>query len=542
MPYKTLLLSTTDAAASVVRDILEKYGKDPKEAGQYCLVQLIVPLSITDINAVHELNGGSGIREYILDDDDCPLAIEKQHVKTRGSLSFHIKRRPADYQPRKRKKKPKQIQGELEAGYTKYDDALDKLPYLLEVCPEGHDAQVSKKHYLYLNVTEVGSERSGSIQHSQSLQVFGPNVQPRHCVIAHTEGIVTVTPSSRDAEVYVNGVRIAETTILQHTMLVNFGKSHTFKFIDPQDKRRRLSPDLLRSGPPQQCMSNCNGGSNLRRISQDLQQQQFGGPQSSGSFADTNSQHTDGDVETNSMSSKDERLGHRKVLGAEDTTSNHGSLSNRNQFDDNGSSSVEGASMAPPKPPLPSEQDMHLPASSMQANANLDTSLPLVATPVVAGTPDGSHTPQPPPQQRPVIQEIKLHKSNNGMGLSIVATRGLNQAQLGIYIKTVVKGGAADMVRIKQMAFLGNSTNETHTSPCPRLLFSHQDGRLQAGDQLLKVDGKSLVGITQERAAELMTQTGPVVTLEVAKQAAAYVGLTALLNQPSPLAPRGKIT
>lgn len=30
------------------------------------------------------------------------------------------------------------------------------------------------------------------------------------------------------------------------------------------------------------------------------------------------------------------------------------------------------------------------------------------------------------------------------------------------------------------------------------ILFS-QDGRLQAGDQLLKVDGQSLVGITQEK-------------------------------------------
>ena len=44
------------------------------------------------------------------------------------------------------------------------------------------------------------------------------------------------------------------------------------------------------------------------------------------------------------------------------------------------------------------------------------------------------------------------------------------------------------------------------------------DGRLQAGDQLLKVDGKSLVGITQERAADIMMHTGQVVELEVAKQ------------------------
>ena len=44
------------------------------------------------------------------------------------------------------------------------------------------------------------------------------------------------------------------------------------------------------------------------------------------------------------------------------------------------------------------------------------------------------------------------------------------------------------------------------------------DGRLQAGDQLLKVDGKSLVGITQERAADIMMHTGQIVDLEVAKQ------------------------
>lgn len=98
VPYKTLLLSTNDTAASVVRDILEKYGRDREEAVQYCLVELIVPHNITDFNAAHELNGGDGIREYILDDDDCPLAIEKQHLRSRGSLSFHIKRRPADYQ------------------------------------------------------------------------------------------------------------------------------------------------------------------------------------------------------------------------------------------------------------------------------------------------------------------------------------------------------------------------------------------------------------------------------------------------------------
>lgn len=64
------------------------------------------------------------------------------------------------------------------------------------------------------------------------------------------------------------------------------------------------------------------------------------------------------------------------------------------------------------------------------------------------------------------------------------------------------------------------------------------DGRLAAGDQLLSVDGRSLVGLSQERAAELMTRTSSVVTLEVAKQGAIYHGLATLLNQPSPMMQR----
>lgn len=111
---------------------------------------------------------------------------------------------------------------------------------------------------------------------------------------------------------------------------------------------------------------------------------------------------------------------------------------------------------------------------------------------------------------QPEVQVIKLHKNSNGMGLSIVAAKGAGQERLGIYIKSVVPGGAADV-----------------------------DGRLQAGDQLLKVDGQSLIGITQERAADYLVRTGPVVVLEVAKQGAIYHGLAVLLS-PSPVIQRGK--
>ena len=48
--------------------------------------------------------------------------------------------------------------------------------------------------------------------------------------------------------------------------------------------------------------------------------------------------------------------------------------------------------------------------------------------------------------------------------------QGDGQKEKGIYIKSVVPDGAADV-----------------------------DGRLQAGDQLLEVDGANLVGLSQEK-------------------------------------------
>ncbi|XP_022606455.1 afadin-like [Seriola dumerili] len=108
--------------------------------------------------------------------------------------------------------------------------------------------------------------------------------------------------------------------------------------------------------------------------------------------------------------------------------------------------------------------------------------------------------------REPEIVTITLNKPlNSGMGISIVAAKGARQGNLGIYIKSIVRGGPAEM-----------------------------NGRLTAGDQLLSVDGRSLVGLSQERAATIMVQTGPVVTLQVEKFGASYHGLEALLSEPGP--------
>lgn len=66
-----------------------------------------------------------------------------------------------------------------------------------------------------------------------SFQIPAPDILPQHCVITLTEGVVTVTPTLREAETLVNNRRIGETTMLQHGMSVRFGRGHYFRFSDP---------------------------------------------------------------------------------------------------------------------------------------------------------------------------------------------------------------------------------------------------------------------------------------------------------------------
>ena len=110
-------------------------------------------------------------------------------------------------------------------------------------------------------------------------------------------------------------------------------------------------------------------------------------------------------------------------------------------------------------------------------------------------------------ETRPELETILLSK-DGGLGLSIVAARGGSMSSLAIFVKSVVPGGAAS-----------------------------RDGRLAAGDQLVGCNGESLVGVSQETAAEIMREAGPRVRLTVARSSAQQHGLSHLLSQPSPEPP-----
>lgn len=113
---------------------------------------------------------------------------------------FHVRRRPADSQPRRRKKKPLGISN---GGGNM--TAEREGPVLIEIT---HSGDGGRRMKLTTEPVEVGSANTNA------LQLFGPSIQPRHCLISLHEGVCTVTPLHADGLTFVNGHHITQPTIL----------------------------------------------------------------------------------------------------------------------------------------------------------------------------------------------------------------------------------------------------------------------------------------------------------------------------------------
>ncbi|XP_074470818.1 afadin isoform X19 [Sebastes fasciatus] len=243
IPYKTILLSTRDTADFAVVEALEKYGLEKENPREYCIARQ---------------DDKSG-KEAILDDAECPLQIFRDWPADRGALVFQLKKRPPDYQGRKGRKVDDKGLRAKEGSSSSLPP--EKLPYLVELSPgrgnhyayyayrhheDGSDSRDKPKLYrLQHSITEVGSDCT----EDGAIQLLGPGILPHHCNLMHSEGMVTVTPHGPDADTFVDGQRIQETTVLRSGSTLQFGSAHVFKFVDPMfDQGGKREPAAMMRG------------------------------------------------------------------------------------------------------------------------------------------------------------------------------------------------------------------------------------------------------------------------------------------------------
>ncbi|CAE1249182.1 unnamed protein product [Acanthosepion pharaonis] len=90
---------------------------------------------------------------------------------------------------------------------------------------------------------------------------------------------------------------------------------------------------------------------------------------------------------------------------------------------------------------------------------------------------------------RRLITKFHLLKDKNGLGIHIAGGKGSKKGDIGIFVAGITEGGAA-----------------------------HRDGRLKRGDELLMINGASLIGLTHQEAVNVLRNTSQVVQLVVASK------------------------
>lgn len=257
IPYKTILASVKDSADVITKSALEKFLLPNENPIYFCIVMAIIPPG----------ENTGGVKERIIRSSDCPLAIQNSWPRSKGVITFHLRRK--DDAPENTRKIPekdeKKAKGRSQSAssqpvssrQTPHESQqkgpqsrrappplpppteeridYDAMPYFLELTPEGNEISYKPKIcHIRPHETVIGSSRNPT-PGVQYLQLFSPKILASHCSIVNEDGCVSIVPHGPDADVRIAGKRIFDTTILSNGNVVQFGGLHTFRFCNPLD-------------------------------------------------------------------------------------------------------------------------------------------------------------------------------------------------------------------------------------------------------------------------------------------------------------------
>ncbi len=212
VPCKSLLISSSDTAAQVVRSVLDKYGlrEDPHH---FCLAQVTIPPSSL-VGSDPHLN--LSFSEHVLEDAECPLLVMNENAQ------LHLRRR-ARFAHRSH-------------SLSVADDLT--LPALIEVFQGAQSPPQSPRRFpLSLEATEIGSNVA-LLDSKSYICLTSPGIRPRHCVISSIQDLFTISPLSKQAVIYVNNKFVKEPQFLPHSAVIRLGDREIFRFFAPAEMKQ----------------------------------------------------------------------------------------------------------------------------------------------------------------------------------------------------------------------------------------------------------------------------------------------------------------
>ncbi|CDO41086.1 Afadin [Caenorhabditis elegans] len=234
-PYVSILAEINENADRILGAALEKYGLEHSK-DDFILVEVSNDDDRKSMSDLREIDGRP------IPPTECPL-FEMTARSGNGENGFDsflaIKRKPHDYQvPSTSVVAPSSVTLPM-SPLTSLPPQIHNLPVLIVMNNDGHLS--THRITLHEGVTEVGSDSQMSNFSQHNIYLDGPDIRGRHAAIAFMEGVVTLTPSTRDAYLEVNGHQLMQTEILRDGDHIRIGADHSFKFSTSSSQANQIN-------------------------------------------------------------------------------------------------------------------------------------------------------------------------------------------------------------------------------------------------------------------------------------------------------------